>query len=198
MSKKLTIEDIRNPDRASGFNYVNRATNAYRGTISTVPYHARAGGGKWHGPRRPEAEQAAQDYCDYINGLRPSRRPLIRTNRPKVDIGTTTRLAPERKKKSSGHTAHLGAHHLYEVELYDEVTGIVFRRKVGITAVASDRYERFCVSWGLAIRPVRKAVRYPTKKAAEKAERARIRELEKDPAFRKVARECFAPVELAA
>jgi hypothetical protein len=64
----LTIEDIRNPIRISGFDHVG-ANGGSR------PFQADVYGGKndkagrrFKGPRRATAEQAAQDYCDYVNG----------------------------------------------------------------------------------------------------------------------------------
>ncbi len=70
----LTIEDIRNPKRKSGFDHINRQTPNGR---TRVYYNAQVYGGKlskaghsWRGPNRATAEEAAQDYCDYINSQR--------------------------------------------------------------------------------------------------------------------------------
>ena len=66
----LTIEDIRDAARPSGFLHVVK-----RGDGARSPYVANVYGGKldksgrlWQGPRRRTAEEAAQDYCDYVNG----------------------------------------------------------------------------------------------------------------------------------
>jgi hypothetical protein len=68
----LTIEDIRNPNRKSGFEYVSRAGGQGKGHGGGKPwcatYEADASGAKNRGPRRLTAAEAAQDYCDYING----------------------------------------------------------------------------------------------------------------------------------
>lgn len=70
----LTIEDIRNSDRKSGFDHVNASSKGagrsdpnwwtaviYGGTQNKA-------GVAWRGRRRRIAEEAAQDYCDYVNG----------------------------------------------------------------------------------------------------------------------------------
>lgn len=72
MSKLLTIEDIRNPARKSGFDHVNQNNGEYNNRTPTWraegPYgSANSARGKWRGPSRYDATLAAQDYCDYIN-----------------------------------------------------------------------------------------------------------------------------------
>lgn len=90
----LTIEDIRNPARKSGFDRVNSATggNGPNGEYAAdrqPRWRASSGGGHperasyWRGPSRANPEQAAQDYCDYINsGKAPTpklrREPKLR------------------------------------------------------------------------------------------------------------------------
>lgn len=71
----ITIDDIRNPKRKSGFDHV--AFNTYAGDKNGhgggLPYYAikeikRKPSSKfWNGPRRATAKAAAQDYCDYAN-----------------------------------------------------------------------------------------------------------------------------------
>lgn len=68
----ITIDDIRNPIRISGFDHVGR--NDGGGSVQK-PFQADVYGGsrdkagrRWKGPRRATAEEAAQDYCDFING----------------------------------------------------------------------------------------------------------------------------------
>lgn len=66
----LTVDNIRTEKNKTGFRNVMR-THSGHGTGK--PYNARIGGGganrkKWLGPRRDTPEEAAQDYCDYING----------------------------------------------------------------------------------------------------------------------------------
>lgn len=67
--RMLTPSDIRNPARQSGYNHVSmhRTGTPYYG-ISDGSGHRAAGRVPWRGPRRATAEEAAQDYCDYING----------------------------------------------------------------------------------------------------------------------------------
>jgi Meiotically up-regulated gene 113 len=66
----LTPNDIRDSSRRSGFQFVIWDEYSTRG-----PYRAQRRVGPdtearshWYGPRRATAEEAAQDYCDYING----------------------------------------------------------------------------------------------------------------------------------
>lgn len=66
----LTPSDIRDPKLKSGFRFVG-----YQHDKSTKPYHAQImnefGPRKnWYGPWRDTPEEAAQDYCDYVNGQR--------------------------------------------------------------------------------------------------------------------------------
>lgn len=77
--KKLTVEDLRNPERRSGFNYVAAVAGPSRGNAH--PYFQakwNSGGGersdlpKFRGPARDTAEAAAQDYCDFRNGAQQS------------------------------------------------------------------------------------------------------------------------------
>lgn len=69
----ITIEDLRNPNRKSGFEHVKiSSAPGPRGGGGTTKYNAAVGakkspGDTWYGPRRATAEEAAQDYCDYIN-----------------------------------------------------------------------------------------------------------------------------------
>lgn len=85
-TKMLTIEDLRNPKRKSGFDRVNNAGG------KQIP-DKEAAGKPWNavlkkdpsttifrGPRRDTPEQAAQDYCDYINGQnKPAVAPKLKT-----------------------------------------------------------------------------------------------------------------------
>lgn len=67
----LTVDDLRNPERKSGFNHVHTLGSK----TSPKPWRATAGRHDlpekphWRGPRRKYPEQAAQDYCDRMNGL---------------------------------------------------------------------------------------------------------------------------------
>lgn len=68
----LTVENIRNPQNVSGFSHVRFAKRGLRDGPNWKPYQAEThkgiNGERWQGPRRSTAEEAAQDYCDYING----------------------------------------------------------------------------------------------------------------------------------
>lgn len=76
---KLTIKDIRNPARRSGFDHVGVKLHPSR-PGRPRPFQAQSGprrgadDGSWYGPARSTAEEAAQDYVDYMNG-RPVKRP---------------------------------------------------------------------------------------------------------------------------
>lgn len=70
----ITIDDLRNDERKSGFDHVNSAM----GRNNIIPIWRAAAGGRavhtvgaaWRGPTRRTAKEAAQDYCDYVNGGR--------------------------------------------------------------------------------------------------------------------------------
>lgn len=67
----LRIEDLRDDKRKSGFRHVGSAggTN-YRSRGKPWVGYAKEGRTGWtfRGPRRATPEEAAQDYCDYVNG----------------------------------------------------------------------------------------------------------------------------------
>lgn len=97
--KPLTIEDIRNPARKSGFNHV-------KGKRPDGNYHAQMGQTRalpkgWHGPRRATAEEAAQDYCDFVNSKR----------------GATPAIPQAVKLKSAGHQTRVRRIHRDPEEL---------------------------------------------------------------------------------
>lgn len=81
----LTPEDIRNPARKSGFTHVGVGglVDSRPGRkIRTNPYQAYAGRGRkgdWNGPRRATAKEAAQDYCDYVNGGNVTSVPRVKS-----------------------------------------------------------------------------------------------------------------------
>jgi hypothetical protein len=79
----LTIDDIRDDRRRSGFRGVTvdhgghsrqakpyRASKGVKGSGPNYDY--------WRGPRRETAEEAARDYCDYVND--DSTTPTTRLN----------------------------------------------------------------------------------------------------------------------
>jgi hypothetical protein len=89
----ITIEDLRNPARQSGFDYVRQSLDKRSGRTNPAPFaavHQDSGGYRklswstpWRGPRRATAEEAAQDYCDYVNGTRGPR--VLHVPDPQVD-----------------------------------------------------------------------------------------------------------------
>lgn len=91
----LTIEDIRNPSRKSGFAHVSstgtRSHPLWRAVVS--PGRKGASDAKWRGPARRTSEEAAQDYCDYING---QRKAVVRTLK---NAGHPTRPVPARNEE---------------------------------------------------------------------------------------------------
>lgn len=78
MKGPLTVADLRNPKRQSGYDHVST-----RGSSQTrpKPFYAEvnAGAGKnkraYRGPCRASAARAAQDYCDYVNANPTARQP---------------------------------------------------------------------------------------------------------------------------
>jgi hypothetical protein len=75
----LTPKDIENPKRTSGYKHVKRSdARTANGHGGGKPYQARVEAKRadgrpgslpvWMGPRRATALEAAQDYCDYVNG----------------------------------------------------------------------------------------------------------------------------------
>ncbi len=137
--------------------------------------------------------EAAQDYCDYVNG-NPSVAPQRSYPAPLVDMGgATPRRSHPKPPVTIIRNEWRGQTDLYDVVLYDDATGLVFRRKVGITARGTKRYADIAVTFGFSIRPVCKAVTFKTKALALKAETAKIAEVDADPAWRRVGKECWAP-----
>lgn len=68
---KLTPADIQKPSNASGYQQVGRAGGLSGRPTNGKPWAAYANRGRkgdWRGPRRATALEAAQDYCDYVNG----------------------------------------------------------------------------------------------------------------------------------
>lgn len=98
--KPITIEDIRNPKLRSGFDHVNTAgpggkANGGGGRIKWFavvrPGRKGASDAEYRGPRRSMPEEAAQDYCDYINGQNATPAPRLKTAGHKYDIEQTDR-----------------------------------------------------------------------------------------------------------
>ncbi len=93
----ITIEDLRNPAKQSGFDNVTangRRTNWRASSGNTTTANGRSPG--WRGPTRKSPEAAAQDYVDFVNltrgrvrvagrrrqpGTHPRRPRVVRTDR---------------------------------------------------------------------------------------------------------------------
>ena len=80
----ITAADIANPARQTGYNHVQYS--AHKGQNITKPYNAVVYGGtldkagrRWKGIMRATAEEAAQDYCDFINadGQQPTAQAKL-------------------------------------------------------------------------------------------------------------------------
>lgn len=98
----LTIEDIRNPRRESGFNYVK---HGWRGSQTHPFFGTHNNGGNqdpakptFIGPRRATPEEAAQDYCNYVNGNGVVTAPVLKSaDHPSYDaVGATPELQDAR------------------------------------------------------------------------------------------------------
>ena len=81
----LTPQDIQNPARISGYDHVGYNAEADK-PRPKKPYQGVAYGGSrskagmaWIGPRRATAEEAAQDYCDYMNGNGVTPAPRVKS-----------------------------------------------------------------------------------------------------------------------
>lgn len=93
----LTVNDIRNPKRKSGFDHVNSANSGVNGhghNGDRWRAELRTGPGSfsknsWRGPTRRTSDEAAQDYCDYKNGLGASAPATLNyPQRPSVKRDT--------------------------------------------------------------------------------------------------------------
>lgn len=68
-TKPLTPEALADPTMASGYKRVSFSRDDTRPKQYFMHIRAPHERAKWvHGPRRATAIQAAQDYCDYVNG----------------------------------------------------------------------------------------------------------------------------------
>lgn len=204
----LTIEDIRNPARQSGFDHVNSGRGgsgdgANRSERWRASCNVKDGGHadhsgykKWRGPLRGAPELAAQDYCDYRNGQVGSAALLPSYADVKIDMGNTKRHAPKAEKVEVKREKFVGPHDVYDV-LFVSSRGHIVARKVGITARGHARYADVCKTLGMSVRPHAKATTFPSEEAARVAEAAKIAEVCKDSAWKRIAKEAFEPKEAA-
>lgn len=83
----LTVDDIRDSSKISGFAHVGvNNSGGTRGHGGGKPYFAKkrvaqgSGPGTiWTSTRRATAEEAAQDYCDYMNGQATPATPALKS-----------------------------------------------------------------------------------------------------------------------
>lgn len=193
----LTPKDIENPARKSGYDHVASPGGHGKGHGGGKPWHgivrlSHVPNKYWHGPRRDTPEEAAQDYCDYINGLGVAPATTAYPE-PTIDMGNITEHQP---KRQGGRQPKLveGPRDLYDVLFYDVDTGLVVRRKVGITARGLNRYTGICKMLGLSMKPNAEPVTLPSEKAARVAEDKLVADICKDKDWKRVGKECFAPV----
>lgn len=75
----MDISTLANSSLQSGFAYVNglgpKHPNRWRASKRTPKGPLQ----KWRGPVRTTPEQAAQDYCDYMNGNNVSHTPTLKS-----------------------------------------------------------------------------------------------------------------------
>lgn len=193
----MVIDDLRNDKCKSGFDHVRVG---HPGSIR--PYQAQAYGARtkhrngfqFRGPYRATAEEAAQDYCDYVNGSAVIHAPAFESP-IEIDMGGAVKHSPAAEKIKIDREVFTGPHDYYDVLLYDPHTKQVFRRKVGITANGDSRYAGVCKTFGFSLKALAPAETFPTKPAAEAEETKRIAEIaQNDPKWQQVGKEAFAPV----
>ncbi len=79
----ITVEDIRKPSNISGFRNVSLSMGArpsghgQRGDRFQAEHRHKSV--RWRGPARRSAVEAAQDYCDYINGSATPATPALKS-----------------------------------------------------------------------------------------------------------------------
>lgn len=201
----LTIEDLRNPDRKSGFDYVASANPSSKQKRTRDYFCARHGTrptkkgqvtDSWRGPTRHTAEEAAQDFCDYVNGqfVKPA---LEQWETPEIDMGNgDKRHAPKSEPVKVIREKFTGPHDLYDVDFLAPGTKQFVVRKVGITARGHSRYADIAKMLGLSIRPRSKAITYDTEAKAKKHENDLIDKLCADKKWKRVGKESFIPVSM--
>jgi hypothetical protein len=82
VSKTITPRDLRKPRNASGYRQVGRVGGQpSRGNSRTYfqAFEGRGRTGDWKGPARRTGLEAAQDYCDRVNGLGVVPSPSLKT-----------------------------------------------------------------------------------------------------------------------
>lgn len=203
-AKPITPDDLRDHSNASGYKYVCSAAGG--GHPKPYPFwraQRGAGGGrttgwqtKFRGAAYANPRDAAQEYCDYVNAQQRPQQPLPAYDPVKIDMGTKGRHAPRREKVTVEREEFKGPHDLYDVLIYT-AGGDLVCRKVGITAVHTQRYADVCGTFGMSMEPLNPATTYPSKKAARKAETAYIAKTCSNPAWKRIGKESFYPINPA-
>lgn len=119
-AKPLTIEDIRNPKRKSGFAHVNQHGDVNRVKRYRARRDTRQGGKRmpaWLSQWRKTAEEAAQDYVDHVNGQLPSVPRVVKTAdklrfvrhpRKPTKANPAASTSPKREKEGPGYVYLIG------------------------------------------------------------------------------------------
>lgn len=197
--KFWVIADLIDPTRNSGYKYVGyggggEQKKRWAARIPGGPtLKSGTGGIIWRGPRRATPEEAAQDYCNYMNG-NPSAAKLPSYPTPRIDMGGTTRHAPKQDVVKVIRKEFKGPHDLYDVLIKTYGDDLVCR-KVGITAVDVARYTDICRMLGTSIEAYASAVTYPSKAKAKDAEDSKIAAVCGDPKWERIAKEAFYPTK---
>lgn len=100
----LTPKDLECTDVAGGYKYVNTLVDNRPGRTEPRPFRGRDQRGEdgiWLGKRRATAIEAAQDYCDYVNGTNIVK-PLPKTPTLKVTLNLQRANHPRRATATEG------------------------------------------------------------------------------------------------
>jgi hypothetical protein len=92
----ITIDDLRSDSCKSGFKYVcvNKGNGRRPTFFAEVGRHSSAG--RFVGPRRETAEQAARDAADHLNGTLPDGSTIGPLLRDLLDLQVLRAIAAER------------------------------------------------------------------------------------------------------
>ena len=108
--RKLTIEDIRDPNSTSGYRGVSNSggSKPWRASVGAKPHWPGEKTAWWRGPRRATPDEAAQDYCNHVNGGNVKQSPKLKSAGHKVD----PRPRSQRTKRSPRQLAKEGTLYL--------------------------------------------------------------------------------------
>lgn len=127
----LTIEDLKNPKLISGFHHVYNNKIGPAGGGGRGGYQGRSGAKArgtlatdWYGPMRKTAEEAAQDYCDYMNGRAATPAPSLKRADKAPRPTAPRRVVSEREKAAAAIVAEEKAKNPRE-KLHDPVCYLI-------------------------------------------------------------------------